>query len=138
MKIHDKKDIPEDGTKLVLGRNTVMNSENLFKEYEFFRACNISCEGTLSMIEIEGKTIFDFTSDKKIIRHFVKKFEFKDEKELKDFLDKAGSLLNNNCLLELAYLTNNKGLLDAVVYWREERNRCICEEMTRRPNCIIG
>jgi len=137
MKIIDKKDNPEDGAKLVLERDNVMNCENLFKEYEFFRACNISCDGTLLMIEIEGKTIFDFTSDKKIIRHFIKKFKFKNEKELKDFLDDAGFRVNNNCLMELAHLTNNKELLDAVVYWRDERNRRICEEMTRRPDCII-
>jgi hypothetical protein len=85
---------------------------------------------------IEGKTIFDFTSDKKVINHFVNMLDLKDEKELKDFLDEAGIKANTNCLIELAHLTKNKELLDAVIKYKDDRDQRICDEMVR-TNCII-
>lgn len=87
-------------------------------------------------MDIEGKTIFDFTSDKKVIKHFVDMLNFKDEKELKDFLDEAGIKANNNYLIELAHLTNNKELLEAVVKFKKDRSQRICDEMVR-TNSII-
>ncbi|WP_407442736.1 hypothetical protein [Fibrobacter sp.] len=88
-------------------------------------------------MSVEGKTIFDYTSDKKIINHFVEKFGFKTEKELKDFLKDAGQTANNNCLLEMAHLTNDSVLLDNVVKDQDKRSETICKDM-RKSNNIIG
>lgn len=88
-------------------------------------------------MNIEGKTVLDFTNDKKIINYFKKKFDVSTDEELKVFLKKSREVLNVNCLLELAHITGNKELLKSVMEYRDKENEIICNEMNR-TGCIIG
>lgn len=88
-------------------------------------------------MKIEGKTVLDFTKDKKVINFFKEKFEVSTDEELKSFFVNLGEVGNVNCLLELAHLTGNKELLDSVVEYRNKENENICKEMNRTGN-IIG
>lgn len=63
---------------------------------------------------IEGKTIFDFTTDKKLIAKFIEYAGVNTEEELKSKIAKYGNAYNQNMLLKLAWLTNNKELASAV------------------------
>ena len=59
MKTLDKKDVPEGVAKFVIGRNTVIKSENLYKGYEVFYACNKDCcEGYPTVVLKKDKECF--------------------------------------------------------------------------------
>lgn len=59
MIVLEKKDIPEDVAKFVIGRNTVIKSENLYKGYEVFYACNKDrCEGYPTVVLKKDKECF--------------------------------------------------------------------------------
>lgn len=70
MKTLDKKDIPEDVAKLVIGRNIVKKSENLYKGYEIFYACNEGC--------VEGYPTVVLKRDKECVIIDVSQSEYDD------------------------------------------------------------
>lgn len=68
---------------------------------------------------VEGKTIFDFTEDEKILSQFRGRFGFKTNDEMKMYFKDIGDVGNSNMLMELSVMINDSSLKTAVLEFRK-------------------
>lgn len=86
---------------------------------------------------IEGKTIFDFTEDDKILYQFRSRFGFETNDEMKKYFNDIGDVGNSNMLMELSEMTNDSSLKSAVLDFRKKYSASQLKELNDNKSSYL-